>query len=167
LRALAVAGKSAAALDVILDAMRLAADELVEAALADNPYSGKQLPEHEFRRAVLKCAFVGISVERIAGIETRADAELTRMLLGLASEREAAGRAVPPDLWPVAALAPVPGLLARLLGLLENGNVAHRTAAARALGRLVDREQARPFLLDRYSRESDEGAKRAMDWALA
>jgi hypothetical protein len=167
LRALAIAGKSDAAVDVFLDAMRLAADELVEAALADNPYAGKHLPDHEFRRAVLKCAFLGISVERVARIETRADAELTRMLLGLASEREAAGRAVPPDLWPVAALAPVPGLLAKLIGLLENGNAAHRAGAARALGRLPDRERAREFLADRFARESDEQAKRAMDWALA
>jgi hypothetical protein len=167
LRALAIVGKTASALDVILDAMRLAADELVEAALADNPYSGKHLPEHELRRAVLKCAFIGISVERVAKLEPRADAELTRMLLGLASEREAAGRAVPPDLWPVAALAPVPGLTARLIGLLEHGNPAHRAAAARALGRLSDRESARPFLADRFARESDENVKRALDWALA
>jgi hypothetical protein len=167
LRALAIVGKSDAAVDVFLDAMRLAADELVEAALADNPYAGKHLPEHEFRRAVLKCAFLGISVERVAHIEARADAELTRTLLGLASEREAAGRSVPPDLWPVAALAPVPGLLAKLIGLLENGNGAHRVAAARAIGRLPDRDRAREFLADRFARESDEQAKRAMDWALA
>jgi hypothetical protein len=169
LRALAVVGHSAEAIDVILDAMRLSADELVEAALADNPYAGKHLPEHEFRRAVLKCAFVGISVERFAHVESRADAELTRTLIGLASEREAAGRAVPPDLWPVAARAPIPGLLARLLGYLENGNAQHRAAAARGLGRLPaeERERARPFLLDRFARETDEIAKRAIDWALA
>jgi hypothetical protein len=162
LRALAVVGRGDAS--VLLDAMRLAADELVEAALADNPQV-KHLPEHEFRRAVLKCAFIGVSVERIQPL--RADAELTRMLLGLASEREAAGRTVPPDLWPVAALAPVPGLTAKLIGLLEHGNVANRVAAARALGRLGDREPARAFLLDRFARESDDGARRAMDWALA
>jgi hypothetical protein len=174
LRALAVvgrtgAGASGAAADVILDAMRLAADELVEAALADNPYTTRHLPDHEFRRAVLKCAFVGISVERVARIEDRADAELTRMLIGLASEREAAGRAVPPDLWPIAALAPAPGLFPRLLGYLEHGNSAHRAAAARGLGRLPndDRDRARPFLLDRFAREQDEAAKRAIDWSLA
>jgi hypothetical protein len=164
LRALAIAGRGDAAM--LLDAMRLAADELVEAALADNPQV-EHLPEHEFRRAVLKCAFVGISIERIQPM--RADGELTRMLLGLASEREAAGRTVPADLWPVASLAPIPGLLAKLVGLLEHGNVAQRTAAARGLGRFPaeDRERARPFLLDRFSRETDETAKRAIDWALA
>jgi hypothetical protein len=164
LRALAIVGKGD--VSVLLDAMRLAADELVEAALADNPQV-RHLPEHEFRRAVLKCAFVGISVERVQPM--RADGELTRMLLGLASEREAAGRTVPADLWPVAAQAPIPGLLPKLLGLIEHGSSAQRTAAARALGRLPseDRERARPFLLDRFARESDEGAKRAIDWALA
>jgi putative methionine-R-sulfoxide reductase with GAF domain len=162
LRALAIVGRGDAS--VLLDAMRLAADELVEAALADNPQV-KHLPEHEFRRAVLKCAFIGVSIERVQPM--RADAELTRMLLGLASEREAAGRPVPADLWPVAAMAPVPGLVAKLIGLLEHGSVAHRTAAARALGRLADREQARPFLLDRFARENDESVKRALDWAMA
>jgi L-methionine (R)-S-oxide reductase len=169
LRALAVVGKSAGAADVILDAMRLAADELVSAALIDNPFASRHLPDHEFRRAVLKCAFVGLSVERVARIDARADPELTRMLLGLASEREAAGRAVPPELWPVAARAPIAGLLPKLLGYLEHGSVDHRVAAARALGRLPseDRARARDFLLDRFARETDEAAKRALDWALA
>jgi putative methionine-R-sulfoxide reductase with GAF domain len=168
LRALAVVGKTEAAVDVILDALRLAADELVEAALTDHPFAGKFLPEHEFRRAVLKLAFIGVSVERVAHLE-RADAELSRMLLGLVSEREAAGRAVPPELWPVAARAPIAGLLPRLLGYLEHGSAAHRAAAARALGRLgdEDRLRARPFLLDRFARETDDATRRAIDWALA
>jgi HEAT repeat protein len=72
---------------------------------------------------------------------------------------------VPPDVWPVAALHPVPGLAARLLGYLEHPTAAHRAAAARGLGRLGD-ERTRPFLIDRLGREQDADVRRALEWSI-
>jgi hypothetical protein len=164
LRALAVVGASPAALDAVLDASRLNQAEVFEAAIAENPYASAHLPAHEFRKAVLKCAFLGISLARVADLASRADRALTDMLLGYVSERELAARSVPPDVWPVAALHPVPGLAARLLGYLEHPSPAHRAAAARALGRLGD-DATRPFLADRLGRETDEEVRRALEWA--
>src|SRR5439155_9484986 len=134
LRALAVLDASPEALDALLDACRVNQAEVFEAAIADNPWASATLPLHEFRKAVLKCAFVGIPLARVADLARRADHELSEMLLGYVSERELAGRSVPPDVWPVVAFHPVPGLAARLLGYLEHPSAAHRAAAARALG---------------------------------
>jgi hypothetical protein len=164
LRALAVIGRTTAALDGVLDACRTSAVELFEAAMADNPYTCRFLPEEEFRRAVLKAAFVGVSIARLPGVEARADAELSRMLLSYVTEREVAGRSVPPDIWPVVALHPIPGLTGKLCGYLEHPAEAHRAAAALALGRIGDR-RAQPFLRDRLAREDDRTVRRALDRA--
>jgi hypothetical protein len=166
LRALAVVGRGRAAHDAVVDACRVAAAELVEAAIAENPYASRVLPIEEFRQVVLKCAFIGVSLERIALLEIRADAELSRMLLSYVTEREVAGRSVPPDVWPIVALHPTPGLVGKLCGYLEHPAEAHRLGAAVGLGRIGDR-RARPFVEDRLAREADRTVRRALQRALA
>jgi len=166
LRGLAVVGRSPAALDAVVDAGRVSAVELFEAAIAENPYVSRVLPADEFRKIVLKCAFVGVALDRVVGLETRADEELSRMLLSYVSEREVAGRSVPPDIWPIVALHPTAGLPAKLCGYLEHPAEAHRTAAALALGRIGDR-RARPFLEDRLLRETDPPVRRAIERAIS
>ena len=88
------------------------------------------------------------------------------MLLSYVSEREVAGRSVPPDIWPIVALHPTAGLPAKLCGYLEHPAEAHRTAAALALGRIGDR-RARPFLEDRLLRETDPSVRRAIERAIS
>jgi hypothetical protein len=166
LRALGVVGRGTLALDAVLDAGRVSAVELFEAAVAENPYSARVLPPKEFRHAVLKAAFLGVSLARITGLAGRADAELSRMLLSYVTEREVAGRSVPPDLWPVVAAHPTPGLVAKLCGYLEHPAEAHRVGAAIALGRIAD-PRARPFLQDRLARETDRTVRRALERAVA
>jgi hypothetical protein len=161
-----VVGRGTLAHDVILDAARTSAVELFEAAIAENPYTSRVLPIEEFRTVVLKCAFVGVSIARVIDLEARADAELSRMLLSYVSEREVAGRSVPPDVWPVVALHPTPGLAAKLCGYLEHPAEAHRAGAAVALARVRDR-RARPFIEDRLAREADRAVRGALVRALA
>jgi hypothetical protein len=166
LRALAVLGRGAVAVDAVMDACRVSAVELFEAAVAENPYTARVLPDHEFRQAVLKAAFMGISLARIARLEERADPELSRMLLSYVTEREVAGRSVPPDIWPVVAAHPMPGLVAKLCGYLEHPAEAHRAGAAVALGR-IGHGHARPFIEDRLARETDTVVRRALWRCLA
>lgn len=80
---------------LLADAMRTNDTRLVAAAAA----SGAQdlLDDHSWRQTVLKCLFVGVPLRLVAGLETRADAELARMCADFARERERAGRAVPAD----------------------------------------------------------------------
>jgi hypothetical protein len=166
LRGLAVIGRGDGALDAVLDAGRVTAVELFEAVIAENPYASRVLPDEEFRSLALKSAFVGVSLDRVIGLDTRADAELSRMLLSYVTEREVAGRSVPPDVWPIVARYGAPGLAAKLCGYLEHPAEVHRAAAARALGHLAD-PRARPFLEDRLARETDPAVRRALERAIA
>lgn len=48
---------------------------------------------------VLKARFTGVALERIIGLKKRATPELRRMAADYASERGAAGRSVPKDVF--------------------------------------------------------------------
>jgi hypothetical protein len=77
----------------------------VFAALAnDNPYPTRHLPDDALRQLVLKAIFIGVPIGRIVGLAPRVDDEMVRMMEGYASERRAAGRAVPDDVARVIAM---------------------------------------------------------------
>ncbi|MEV6957846.1 EboA domain-containing protein [Streptomyces sp. NPDC051207] len=92
------------ALPLVEDALRTNDTRLLAAAVG--PYAARHLDAHQWRHAVLKCLFTGVPVAGVADLARRAhqDTELARMLGDYAAEREAAGRAVPEDLYRVLAL---------------------------------------------------------------
>lgn len=65
----------------------------------DNPYPGACYTEQEFNQLVLKCLFLGLEVERVRALGTRANQELARMCEDYVDERLAANRSVPADIW--------------------------------------------------------------------
>jgi hypothetical protein len=77
------------------DALRTNDPSLVAAAVG--PFGTRHLDQHTWRHAVLKLVFMGVSLEAVADLEARTDAELARMAADFAAERRAAGRPVPPD----------------------------------------------------------------------
>lgn len=77
------------------DALRTNDPSLVAAAVG--PFGSRHLDQHTWRHAVLKLVFMGVSLEAVADLEARADAELARMAADFAAERRAAGRPVPAD----------------------------------------------------------------------
>lgn len=153
------------ALEMVRDAGRTYLNELMEAGWLDSPFAARHLSDQEYRKAVLKAFFCGLPVERFEGLESRADAELSDSLCQYADEREAAGRPVPPAVWPIAALHPRPGLVARLLGKLEHPLPDERVTAARALGNARD-PRSRVFLEERLARESNPDVQSAIQAAL-
>ncbi|MER7912005.1 EboA domain-containing protein [Streptomyces sp. NPDC096068] len=92
------------ALPLVADALRTHDTRLVAAAVG--PYAAAHLDQHSWRHAVLKCLFVHVPVDAVAGLRRRArgDATLALMLTDHAAERTAAGRDVPHDLERVLAL---------------------------------------------------------------
>ncbi|MCT9082387.1 EboA domain-containing protein [Streptomyces fulvoviolaceus] len=118
-------------LPLVRAALRGNDTDLIEAALG--PYAARRLDHDGYRHAVLKCVFCGIPLDRIAGLDERADRELARMLADFAHERVAAGRDVPADIWPV--VRAHPGTL-EASGLPEETDSPvpeRRDAAVRAL----------------------------------
>lgn len=65
----------------------------------NNPTPANTFDEHRFNHMVLKALFIDVPLHPIVGLSERNNAELTRMLLDYASERNAANRVVSWELW--------------------------------------------------------------------
>ncbi|MBL8755174.1 MAG: EboA domain-containing protein [Planctomycetes bacterium] len=132
----------------------------LEAALCDGDLFSRTVGQPGFdlgaaNRLLLKFAFLDVPLRRCYDAERHANAELSRMLQDLATEREAAGRAVWRDTWRVIGRAPCPGTLARLVGGLEHGDDGVRLAAAEGL-LAADRKDLAAFARERLPREPRE-----------
>jgi len=104
-----------------------------DAVALDNPYPAEQLDEQRWNQLVLKACFVGAPCHRIVGLDARANADLTRMLVQYANERWAAARPIPPGLWRSVALHVDDTALAALDRALHDDDARTRAAAALAL----------------------------------
>ena len=153
-------------LDAAVDACRTNIVPLLEAIACENPYPAAHFPDLNFNQMVLKCLFNAIRMERVLGLESRFNPELSRMADDYASEREAAGRDVPPDIWWVVAPRITPGRIGRIYPYLQQGNSRHRYWAARALGHVRD-EPSRLELEGRRNTETDDRVLAAIDASLA
>jgi hypothetical protein len=80
------------------DACRSHVQPVFEAIACENPYPAWHFPELNFNQLVLKALFIGVPLARIFGLDERVTSELVRMAAAYASERRAAGRAVPADI---------------------------------------------------------------------
>jgi hypothetical protein len=132
----------------------------LEAALADSDLFARTVGHPGFdqtaaNKLLLKLAFLDLPLRRAFGAERHANPEFSRMLQDLATEREAAGRAVWRDTWRLIGRAPCPGSVARLIGGLEHGDDGVRLAAAEGLLALR-RADLRPFAAERLPREPRE-----------
>jgi hypothetical protein len=65
----------------------------------ENPYPSKHLDEPAWNQMVLKAFFTEKNVERITGLDERANERLASILVDYAQERQSAHRTVNPQLW--------------------------------------------------------------------
>jgi hypothetical protein len=98
LRCLPLLPEPARFVETGFQACRTNARVVFEAIVCDNPFVAEHFPSLNFNQAVLKAIFMEVSARRIEGLEARITPELKRMAAGYASERRAAGRAVPADI---------------------------------------------------------------------
>lgn len=117
-------------------------------------------------RILLKAAFVDLPLARFFDILDHASPELSRMVVGLATEREAAGRAVWADTNRVIAKAPVEGTTARIGKGLDHADERHRLASAEALMDLADPELL-ALAEARLAREPSARVQAALERALS
>ena len=122
------------ALHIVHDALRTNDVRLVAAALG--PYAATHLDAAAYRNAILKCLFVGVPLDLVAGLDRRLDSELARMLAGFAHERIAAGRDIPADVWPLLARFPAAVEHAGIRAELHSQVPDRRRAAERAVAAL-------------------------------
>jgi hypothetical protein len=84
--------------NIAVESCRTNVRDVFEAIACENRYPATHFPDPNFNQMVIKAFFTGVAVERIVGLEQRKSDELRRMAADYASERRAAGRAVPNDL---------------------------------------------------------------------
>jgi hypothetical protein len=108
-------------LPLMIDACRTNILPLFESIACENPFPARHFPERNFNQLVLKALFNGIALERIVALQSRFNAELARMADDYVTEREKAGRSVPPDIWIVIA----PHAEGRSLERLRRYSTAH------------------------------------------
>jgi hypothetical protein len=119
--------------DTAIDSCRTNILPLFESIACENPYPLRYFPELNFNQIVLKSLFNGIALSRIIGLESRFNDELSRMADDYVSEREAAGRPVPVDIWLVVAPKIRGEGLDRVRRYLQHENPQHRRWAAEGL----------------------------------
>ncbi|MEO0481030.1 MAG: EboA domain-containing protein [Planctomycetota bacterium] len=133
-------------------------------AVADQADSG--FGQEDCDRMLLKVAFFDLPLDRVLGWESCVSSETSRMLLGLATEREAAGRKVWFDTNRVLGTAPCPGAVGRLLGGIEHGVDEHRYASIRGLASL-GRSEFRDYLAERLPREDRPQVRAEIETTIA
>lgn len=99
LRALPLLPEPERFLAIAVEACRSHIQPVFEAIACENPYPAAHFPELNFNQVVLKALFTGVALERIIGLDGRVTPELAGMANDYASERRAAGRSVPADIW--------------------------------------------------------------------
>ncbi|HKI98077.1 MAG TPA: EboA domain-containing protein [bacterium] len=149
-----------------VDACRTNILPMFEAITCENPFPARHFPELNFNQMVLKALFNGVALARIVGLGRRANAELSRMSDDYVSEREAAGRAVPVDIWVALAPHATPAALERVYRYLEHESPAHRYWAAVGLGAVAGDEPRRQ-LVARRAAEADAKVREAVEVSLS
>lgn len=100
-----------------------------------NPFPSEQLSDDQWNQLILKCLFVGVSLDLVVGLDSRANAPLARMLTDFAHERWAAKRPVSPELWRCVGPFAEDAMLTDLQKVLKTGTEVEQQAAALALSK--------------------------------
>ena len=133
-----------------------------EAVAHRNPYPAEQFAQAAWNQMVLKALFVGTRLDLIAGLDTRANPALARMLTDYAHERWAASRAVSPELWRCVGPFASGAVLDDFRRLLERGSDTERRAAALALADAKDDDARR--LLESHAELAAAARAGRLDW---
>lgn len=135
-----------------------------EAIALNNPYPSEYLEDIAWNQMVLKAFFMNINVNKIIGLDERANQELAYILLDYAHERWAASRAVNPLLWRPLGKFIDEKIFPDIRKLFHSGDEKERKAAALACTQTAY-EPARK-LLDRYPELKKQAESGEWTWEL-
>ena len=99
IRALVLLPDAKELMHVAREAIRSNTGDIFAAISQRNPYPARYCDEIAWNQMVVKCLFVDVPLRSIQGFDTRLNAELSRIVVSLARERKAAGRALSPEAW--------------------------------------------------------------------
>lgn len=151
---------------LLVEAHRTNDEAIFISAFADSDLPARALDDDDYNRGVLKAAFIDLPLARLLRCRTRANAELTSMLLDFMTEREAAMRPVWHGSLELGAHAPAGGLSYKISGDLWSGVDARRLDAARAAV-IVDDETVKASAALRHDVEPRADVRRLLERASA
>jgi len=105
---------------------------VLEAIMYENPYPAGYLPEQAWNQLVLKAFFTDKDVNRIIGLDAKANKALASILIDYAHERQAAHRTVNPQLWRLVSKFIDQQNIHDIEKLFEDGHITERRAAVLA-----------------------------------
>lgn len=103
---------------------------VLEAIMYNNPYPSQYLDEKAWNQLVLKAFFTDKDVNRILGLDERANSDLAQTLSDYAHERWAAKRQINPQLWRLTGRFLDENLFNDIKRVFAEGNERDRNAAA-------------------------------------
>jgi hypothetical protein len=142
--------------EIALDAGRSNNLEVLAALTLDNPYPACFFTDDQFNQMVLKALFLGLAIERVEGLQKRANPELARMGENYVVEREQAKRSVPVDVWlAIGACASVTGQQ-QMIAYLDHDDIGHRYYCSLGLLQRLPRDPSLlPILRQRLDSERE------------
>ncbi|HEY7884158.1 MAG TPA: EboA domain-containing protein [Cellvibrionaceae bacterium] len=105
------------------------------AVALDSPYAVRYFDETAWQQLVMKALFTEADIHRIVGLDGRLSAELTRMALDFAAERNSAGRGLIPGFWLILGAHHTAAVGQLAAQCWPDANTHERMAIAFALGR--------------------------------
>ncbi|MEO5998117.1 MAG: EboA domain-containing protein [Chitinophagaceae bacterium] len=105
---------------------------VLESIMYENPYPFKCLQEQAWNQMVMKAFFTEKDVNRIIGLDERANKALASILIDYAHERQAAHRAVNPQLWRLISKFIDEDIIQDIEKLFDDTHITVRRAAALA-----------------------------------
>ena len=107
-------------------------DTVLEAVMYYNPYPANYLEESAWNQFIMKAFFTGKNVDKIVGVDDRANQHLADMLFDYVEERWSAHRNADPQIWRLTARFLDDKHLYMMEKMLTKGNEIERLAAALA-----------------------------------
>jgi hypothetical protein len=135
---------------------------VLEAIMYHNPYPAQNLDQSAWNQLVLKAFFTDKDINKIIGIDTRANKELAYIISDYIHERWAAKREVNPNLWRLVGKFIDEKLFEDIKRLFEEGNLVDRKAGALAISQ--SNYQPAIALLTKYPELVTAIANKNLSW---
>lgn len=118
---------------LMIDGIRTNMTDVYDAIALHSSYPKKYFKEGAWNQMVLKGIFMERPIYRIYGLDERRNADLARIAIDFAHERQSAGRKVTPELWRLVVPFVDDTILQDLIKVAESTDALERDAGLRAL----------------------------------
>jgi hypothetical protein len=135
---------------------------VLEAIMYSNPYPAKYLDQSAWNQLILKAFFTDKDINKIVGVDTRANKELAYIISDYAHERWAAGRELNPLMWRMVGPFIDDKLFEDIKRLFDDGKLTDRKAGALAIS--ASNNPAAKALLNKYPELETALTNKNLSW---